>query len=201
VNETKLQYGVSPLIEKLSLDKDWATKFARLGKLKVSDSPIVGIEVLTEAWYLNGKPIKHSLHSMMEIEERIALVWFWKNKQPRIYRLTHKLIEPLLFEVKYNGALGIHSIISEQDGLSYFMEFVPRFSAVDYVVNALGYNLEKLVELIESNEEIKPSYDWFGGIQNNGNGIAINEFIKDICENPVAEMKRQIEFLRKWKYF
>lgn len=144
---------------------------------------IYGVEVSTEVWYIDGEPIPNSLNSTFETKRFMvgdvgpnsgcmsSLVWFWKNKDAKIYRLTHKLFEPYVKRFKYSGPLDINCIVSEKDKLPYFLEFTSRFGYNAVYAFYEGVrdktNFSELFNSLANGNmpKIEPSYNWLGAIR------------------------------------
>jgi phosphoribosylamine--glycine ligase len=98
---------------------------------------IKGIEISTEVWFSNGKPV-FPANGEMEAKKLMAgdigpntgcmgcVTWFYPIAEPRIVQQTLKKLYPPLAAIGYTGPLDINSIVTE-DGEANFLEFTARF--------------------------------------------------------------------------
>lgn len=198
----KPKYGTSPIIDRMASDPKWSEEFAKLGKLKVKDG-VTGVDILSEAWYMNGHYIPRSFHSAIEVDDKFILAWFWKNKNPKLFRMTHRQMDSVLLQIKYTGPLGIICTVSKEDGVPYYVRFSPKFNVGDYLREIFEDNYSGIMESLEDGKipDLNPSCEWFGFIQNKGHGPTFESLRKDMSIDVVNAMKEKLDMLRQWNYF
>lgn len=146
---------------------------------------INGTEVSTECFYVNGEPVPNSLNSTLECKRFLnddkgpntgcstSVVWFWKQPNPKIYRLGLKRMEPFLKRFQYNAPLDCNIIISEKDKMPYFIEWTSRFgySAIYALCEGMGVDVGKFIsDLANGNSGangslLRPYYGWLGSVR------------------------------------
>jgi phosphoribosylamine--glycine ligase len=147
----------------------------------VLQEKIDGIEISVEGFYLDGELVPNSLNSTLESKRFMegnkgentgcqgSLVWFWKKKEPKIYRLSLKRIEPFLRRFKYSGPLDCNCIVSGRDQMPYFLEWTARFgySAIYALAEGLNVSVSDFIGDLAAGEvpSLKPSYDWLGAVR------------------------------------
>lgn len=155
------------------------------------------VEISTECFYVNGEPVPNSLNSTLETKKFLnddkgpntgcqsSVVWFWKQNNPKIYRLGLKKIEPFLKRSKYNAPLDVNMMISEKDNLPYFLEWTTRFgySAIYALCEGLNMEVGKFISEMASGQmpKLRPSYDWLGAVR-----MTIPPFPNDDCVHKSA---------------
>jgi len=180
------QEDLAEMLEYFS--KTWTAKIDFVLQEKIE-----GVEISTEAWYVNGELVPNSINSTLETKRFLdgdygpntgctsSTVWFWPEKAPNkwakrtepttatIYRLTLKMMESFLKRYKYNGPLDINTIISEKDKLPYFLEYTARtgYSALYALCEGLNMEIGQFFSELASGEipELKPSYDYLGAVR------------------------------------
>jgi len=146
---------------------------------------IYGVEVSTECFYVKGEPVPNSLNSTFETKRLMngdngpntgcqsSVVRFWKQSNPKIYRLGLKKMEPLLKRFKYNGPLDCNTIVSETDKMPYFLEWTARlgYSAIYALCEGIGVNVGDMIASLANGSPgasgalLRPSYDWCGAVR------------------------------------
>lgn len=204
----------SPAYTYVSTDKDdlieMLSYFQKIWQGKVDfilQERIDGVEISTECFYVNGKSVPNSLNSTIEQKRFFegdkgentgcmnSIVRFWKNQNPKIYRLTLKKIEPFLKRFKYNAPLDVNCIISNKDHLPYFCEFSARigYNAVYAFCEGLNMELGKFFSALASGQipKLNPSYDWLGAVR-----VSIPPYpSEERCEKSANKPIRGIESL------
>lgn len=141
---------------------------------------VEGVEVSTEAFYLDGRLVPNTLNCTIECKKFMAgdigpntgcmgsAVRFWKKADPKIYRLTLRKLESFLRQFKYTGPLDCNCIISETDQMPYFLEWTARFgySAIYAACEGLS-SLSEYIEAImdENGPPAQSSYEWLGAVR------------------------------------
>jgi len=144
---------------------------------------VTGVELSVEGWYKNGLLIPGSLNSTLEQKRFLeddrgaqtgcmgSVVRFWREKQPKIYRLTLKKLESFLRRFKYSGALDCNTIISEKEQLPYFLEFTARFgyNALYAACEGLRGKISTLMADLANPDDAGPvmraSGEWLGAVR------------------------------------
>ena len=180
--------NASPAYTYISTDKDDMVdmlayfKTVWTGKVDfILQEKIEGVEISTEMFYANGVPVSGSLNSTLELKRLMnddkgpqtgcsgSVVRFWKQPDPKIYRLSLKKMDSFLKRFKYSAPLDVNCIISEKDKLPYFLEFSSRFgyNAIYALAEGLNMKIGDFVLEMASGElpELKPSFDWLGAIR------------------------------------
>jgi len=152
------------------------------GKEFILQEKIEGVEISVEGFYVDGKLVQGTLNSTLEAKKFLegdkgentgcagSAVRIWKEKQPKIYRLTLKKLEPFLERFGYAGALDVNCIVSEKDKMPYFIELTTRFGYNSVYALAEGLN-EPIGEFISKMALRRPvaavqrSYDWLGAVR------------------------------------
>lgn len=102
-----------------------------------------GVEISTEVWFSNGKPVLPA-NGTMETKKFMdndmgpntgcssSTVWFYDRKEPKIVQLTLKRLYPLIERLKYTGPLDINCIVSDKDHKPNGLEWTarPGYSAI-----------------------------------------------------------------------
>lgn len=115
---------------------------------------IPGIEMSTEVFFSNGKPVLPP-NSTFETKKflvddlgpntgcQTSVVWGYREREPRIYQKTLKKALALIEGTGYTGPLDINTIISKNDGEAYGLEFCPRlgYSAIYAMTQCLDMEL------------------------------------------------------------
>jgi phosphoribosylamine-glycine ligase len=179
-NKSPVKTYVSQTTDEMLEMMEWFKKSWK-GKVDfILQGKIDGTEVSTEAWYVNGEFVPNSINSTIELKRLMegdkgpntgcmgSVVWFWKKQNPKIYKHTLARIEPFLKRHKYNGPLDMNCIVSDKDGLPYFLEFTSRFG-----YNALYAAIPELEPIDEFLAKcargelptIRPSYKWTGAVR------------------------------------
>lgn len=116
----------------------------------VLQEKVEGVEVSTEAFFVDGEIVPNSVNSTVETKRFMdgdkgpncgcmtSAVWFYKGK-PKIYFQTIGKLEKFLRQKKYSGPLDMNCIVTK-DG-PYFLEFTTRFG-----YNAIYAALHQLPE-------------------------------------------------------
>jgi len=180
--------NASPAYTYVSTDKDDMVdmlayfKTIWTGKVDfILQEKIEGVEISTEMFYVDGAPVPGSLNSTLELKRFMnddkgpqtgcsgSVVRFWKQSDPKIYRLSLKKMGSFLKRFKYNAPLDVNCIISEEDKLPYFLEFSSRFgyNAIYALAEGLNMKIGDFVSQMASGDipELKPSFDWLGAIR------------------------------------
>ncbi len=146
----------------------------------VLQEKIDGTELSCEAWYVDGEIVPNSINSTVETKRFMegdkgpncgcmgSVVWFWKQKNPKIFRHTLARLQPFLKRYKYNGPLDVNCIVSEKDGLPYFLEFTARFgySALYAAASELGKLDDLFITLATGKTPvIQPTYRYCGAVR------------------------------------
>lgn len=153
----------------------------------VLQEKVEGVEVSTEAWYVNGELVPNSINSTIETKRFMdgdkgpncgcmtSVVWFYKGK-PKIYFQTLGKLEKFLKRKRYSGPLDINCIVTK-DG-PYFLELTTRFgyNAVYAALNQLPEFGNFLADLAHGRiPKIKPSQNYSAAIR-----ISIPPYPQDI---------------------
>lgn len=180
--------NASPAYTYVSTDKEdlieMLSYFQKIWKGKVEfilQEKIEGVELSCERFYVNGEPVSNSLNSTLEVKRFMdgdngpqtgcqgSVVWFWKQTNPKIYRLGLKKVEPFLKRFKYNAPLDVNCIISDKDKLPYFCEFSSRigYNAIYALCEGLNMEVGKFFSDMASGQipKLSPSYDWLGAVR------------------------------------
>jgi phosphoribosylamine--glycine ligase len=144
---------------------------------------IEGVELSTEAFYLNGAIQEHTLNCTIECKKFMpgdigpntgcmgSVVRFWKKADPKIYRFTLRKFESFLKRFKYTGPLDINCIVSKNDRMPYFLEWTARFgysaiyAACEGLTSLGGYIDTLLGKKGDSGASWGPSYNWLGAVR------------------------------------
>jgi len=212
----KPQNNKSPLYTYVS--RDAADMHETLGYFKkfwkgqrvafILQEKVEGTEISVEAWYVNGELVPNSVNSTIELKRFMegdkgpntgcmaSVVWFWRKHNPKIYKHTLAHIEPFLSRHKYNGPLDMNCMVSNKDGLPYFLEFTARFgyNAIYAATAEFGPLDEFLFGLaIGERPSIKPSYKWCGAVR-----ISIPPYPNDGAKRTVDKSIGNMESKNIW---
>ncbi len=115
---------------------------------------IEGIEISTEVWFQNGKPLP-TPNGTIEVKKfmsgnlgpatscEMSVVWAYGSLDTKIVKETMGKLFPIIEKLRYTGPIDINSIISKKDKKPYFLEFTPRFgySAIYALAELLNVSL------------------------------------------------------------
>jgi len=159
----------------------------------VLQEKIDGVEISTEAWYVNGELVLNSVNSTIETKRFMdgdkgpntgcmtSVVWFYKGK-PKIYFQTLAKLEKFLKKHKYSGPLDMNCILTK-DG-PYFLEFTTRFgyNAVYAALSQLPEFGDFLATLAKGNmPKIKPTKDYSAAVR-----VSIPPYPQDVDASKTA---------------
>lgn len=159
----------------------------------VLQEKVEGVEVSTEAWYVNGELVPNSINSTVETKRFMdgdkgpntgcmtSVVWFHKGK-PKIYFQTLGKLEKLLKRKKYSGPLDMNCIITKEGPC--FLEFTARFgyNAVYAALQQLPEFGNYLADMAQGRiPKIKPSQDYSVAIR-----VSIPPYPQDIDASKTA---------------
>jgi phosphoribosylamine-glycine ligase len=141
---------------------------------------VIGYEISTELWFVDGHPIMETLNSTWETKRFMtdelgqqtgcssSIVKFWNGKEPLIYKETIKKMLSALKIDKYNGPLDVNTMVTDKKDV-YFLEFTPRigYSAIYAFLEGLDIKVgEFFKSLCEGKKpKINPTSDWLGSIR------------------------------------
>ncbi len=142
---------------------------------------IDGVEISVEGFYINGELVPGTLNSTLESKRLFegdrgpntgcmgSVVWFWKEKRPKIYRMTLQKIEPFLRRFNYCGPLDVNCIVSEEDKMPYFLEFTTRFGydAFYALFEGMNYGMANFIVCLADGKPpvLKRSFEWLGAVR------------------------------------
>jgi len=142
---------------------------------------IDGVEVSVEGFYIDGQLVPQSLNSTIECKKFMdgdkgentgcqgSVVWFWRKKDPKLYRLSLRKAEPFLRRFKYSGPLDCNCIVSAKDQMPYFLEWTARFgySAIYALSEGLNCKVGDFIAGLAAGDppKLRPSYDWLGAVR------------------------------------
>lgn len=159
----------------------------------VLQEKVEGVEVSTEAWYVNGELVPNSVNSTVETKRFMdgdkgpntgcmtSVVWFYKGK-PKIYFQTLAKLEKFLKKKRYSGTLDMNCIVTK-DG-PYFLEFTARFgyNAVYAALQQLPEFGNFLADMARGKiPKIKPSKDYSAAVR-----ISIPPYPQDVDAGKTA---------------
>lgn len=117
---------------------------------------VEGIELSTEMWFSNGKPVfpangtmetKRLLHGDMGPNTgcQTSTVWCYDKAEPRIVQKTFTKLYVLLEKMEYTGPLDINCIITQKEKIPYGIEWTarPGYSAIYALARLLNGDLAK----------------------------------------------------------
>jgi phosphoribosylamine--glycine ligase len=137
-----------------------------------------GIEVSSEAWFVNGEYIPDSYNNTWETKRFMnddlscntgcmsSIVKF--NACPKLFDKTFKKLAPWLKLHKYTGALDINCII-DYEGTPYMLEWTARmgYSAIYAFCALLDMPISEFIATIAEGKipDIEPSDEWAGALR------------------------------------
>ena len=144
----------------------------------VLQEKIEGVEISTEAFYIDGVLVKGTLNSTIELKKFMdsdigpntgcqgSVVRFWKKSDPKIYKLTLAKLESFLKRFKYTGPLDCNCIISEKDKMPYFLEWTARlgYSAIYAVCEGIK-SFGGFLDSVTVGDAPVVDYDWLGSVR------------------------------------
>ncbi len=154
---------------------------------------VEGVEVSTEAWFVNGELVPNSINSTIETKRFMdgdkgpncgcmtSVVWFYKGK-PKIYFHTLGKLEKFLKTKRYSGPLDMNCIFTK-DG-PYFIELTTRFgyNAIYAALQQLPEFGSFLADLAKGKiPKIKPSTDYSAAVR-----VSIPPYPQDIDASKTA---------------
>lgn len=132
-----------------------------------------GVEVSSEAWFVDGIYIPNSYSNTWEQKKdrdgdigqqtgcQSSTVKF--NACPILYDELFVKLSPMLLEHKYTGPLDVNCIVSDE-GVPYFLEFTARmgYSAIYAFCTLLNIPIGEFIEMIAKGDipELEPSDEW-----------------------------------------
>lgn len=159
-----------------ALCQKFGQKAAKISGL-LTKKPDKGIELSTEGFYIEGELVPNSLSFALEQKRfmdfdkgplttgQTAIMKFWPEKEPRIYRMTLKKMAPFLKKFKYSGPLRITCMITGRDDV-HFLGWTSKFKWIQALLDGLNMSAGKFVSDLASNQKpvLKPSHDWLGTV-------------------------------------
>jgi phosphoribosylamine--glycine ligase len=161
----------------LSMLDYWTTKWTD-GVDFVLQKVQEGVEVSSEAWFVDGEYIPNSYNNTWEQKKFLvgslgpntgcmsSTVKF--NACPPLYNETFKKLEKWIKLKKYTGPLDINCIVG-YDGTPYMLEWTARmgYSAIYAFCVLLNMPISEFIETIANGKipKIKPSTEWSGALR------------------------------------
>jgi hypothetical protein len=178
--------------EDFNIVLEWVNQKNNRRFIKKTDTSFKAMEyendqiISLSGYYVNG--ILRYLYSYIDIND-ITLLRFWKNKCPKIYRMTLQKIELFLNQFKYNGLLTCNIQIGQNRTKVIGWDTQIPHKIVLSLLEAVNqpYN-QWLLNTVSGNIK-EPSYEWHG---QNGNIISQNKVLT------IAD--KELKQLRQWKY-